>query len=286
MWNVPECTECSRMFQNARLLFQNVPECMQNVPEWYRKPVECSIMHAECFIMHAECYRMHAGCSRMHAESSRMIQNACRMFKNACRMSQNVPECMQECSRMFQNIPKCMQIHELACSYINLHAVISLNACPSMSLHAVPFFVWAAHKNFVVLVEICIIHQSLVLHFERLIILSFIQLYQTAILQIWYYHVIKWEMEPQKWETGIKNSGMVWHAGKYCQPQRTILYSTDIEFWIFVRPSDFGQIRNTYKSFRSLYSGLGFSLTLDFVIIAKFARENWVWRKLKVSLQT
>ena len=32
----------------------------------------------------------------------------------------------------------CMQFNELACSY--------------MSLHAVPFFVWAAHKNFAVLV--------------------------------------------------------------------------------------------------------------------------------------
>ena len=32
----------------------------------------------------------------------------------------------------------CMQFPELACSY--------------MSLHAVPFFVWAAHKNFAVLV--------------------------------------------------------------------------------------------------------------------------------------
>ncbi len=36
---------------------------------------------------------MHAKCSRMHTE----------------------------CSRMFQNVP-CMQIHELACTYISLHA--------------------------------------------------------------------------------------------------------------------------------------------------------------------
>ena len=33
-----------------------------------------------------------------------------------------------------------MQLHKLACSY--------------MSLHAVPFFVWAAHKNFAVLVDL------------------------------------------------------------------------------------------------------------------------------------
>ena len=44
-----------------------------------------------------------------------------------------------------------MQLHKLACSYISLHAVSW--AC---ILHAVPFFVWAAHKNFAVLVfDVC-----------------------------------------------------------------------------------------------------------------------------------
>ena len=71
------------------------------------------------------------------------------------RMSQNVPDC----SRMFQNVPECVQIHELECSYISLHTCSYIrlhelheHACSSLSLHAVPFFVWAAHKNFAVLV--------------------------------------------------------------------------------------------------------------------------------------
>ena len=65
----------------------------------------------------------------------------------------------------------CMQLHKLTCSYISLHGV-TWASCRSMSLHAVqwaymkfndltwsfmslyavPFFVWAAHKNFAVLV--------------------------------------------------------------------------------------------------------------------------------------
>ena len=65
----------------------------------------------------------------------------------------------------------CLQFHEFACSYISLHAV-ERDACSYMSMHAVPwaymkyqelacsfmslyavsFFVWAAHKNFAVLV--------------------------------------------------------------------------------------------------------------------------------------
>ena len=65
-----------------------------------------------------------------------------------------------------------MQLHYLACGYISLHVspwaymqfpeftcslhelTCSLHelACSSMSLYAVPFFVWAAHKNFEVLV--------------------------------------------------------------------------------------------------------------------------------------
>jgi len=92
----------------------------------------------------------HPECSRMYAKCSRMSQNVCRMF-------QNVPECMKniqnvlacsrqyaECVRMFQNVCRmhadpwvCLQLHMLACR--------------SMSLHAVSFYVWAAHKNFAVL---------------------------------------------------------------------------------------------------------------------------------------
>ena len=40
--------------------------------------------------------------------------------------------------KLHSNRKACIQLHELACSY--------------MSLNAVPFFVWAAHKNFAVLV--------------------------------------------------------------------------------------------------------------------------------------
>ena len=52
-----------------------------------------------------------------------------------------------------------MQLHELACSYMSLHAVpqacmqLQELACSYKSLHAVPFFVWEAHKNFAVLVK-------------------------------------------------------------------------------------------------------------------------------------
>ena len=41
-----------------------------------------------------------------------------------------------------------VQVHELACSSLSIHEVTW--AC--MPFHAVPFFVWAAHKNFAVLV--------------------------------------------------------------------------------------------------------------------------------------
>ena len=50
-----------------------------------------------------------------------------------------------------------MQLHKLACSYISLHAVtqacmqLHKLACSYISIHAIPF-VWAAHKNFAVLV--------------------------------------------------------------------------------------------------------------------------------------
>ena len=44
-----------------------------------------------------------------------------------------------ECSRVHADPWACMLLHKLACSYI--------------SLHTVPFFVWAAHKNFAVLVS-------------------------------------------------------------------------------------------------------------------------------------
>ena len=57
-----------------------------------------------------------------------------------------------------------MQSHELTCTSLSLHSSVPWTqvqwaymkfhelACIFMSLHAVPFFVWAAHKNFAVLV--------------------------------------------------------------------------------------------------------------------------------------
>ena len=51
-----------------------------------------------------------------------------------------------------------MQVHERACSSLSLHEVpwaymkFHELACSFMSLYAVSFFVWAAHKNFEVLV--------------------------------------------------------------------------------------------------------------------------------------
>ena len=51
-----------------------------------------------------------------------------------------------------------------ACSHISLYAVqwaymkFHELACSFLSLHAVPFFVWAAHKNFAVLVRWCSIY--------------------------------------------------------------------------------------------------------------------------------
>ena len=53
-----------------------------------------------------------------------------------------------------------MQFPELACSSLNFNEVqwaymkFHELACSFMRLHAVPFFVWAAHKNFAVLVYI------------------------------------------------------------------------------------------------------------------------------------
>ena len=55
-----------------------------------------------------------------------------------------------------------MQFPQVACSSLNIDEVqwdymkFHELVCSFMSLHAVPFFVWAAHKNFIVLV-ICII---------------------------------------------------------------------------------------------------------------------------------
>ena len=65
---------------------------------------------------------MHEVSSRMHADCSRMFQNACRFMS------------------LHEGPWACMQLHKVACSYISLHAVL--------------FFVWAAHKNFAVLVMI------------------------------------------------------------------------------------------------------------------------------------
>ena len=49
----------------------------------------------------------------------------------------------------------CMQLHELACSYMNLHAVTW--ACMQLHELACSSFVWAAHKNFAVLVKILLL---------------------------------------------------------------------------------------------------------------------------------
>ena len=105
----------SSSWNSAFYNIQNVQECMQNVPE----------------------------CPRMYAECSRMFQNVPECMKNI----QNVLACSRqyaECVRMFQNVCRmhadpwvCLQLHMLACR--------------SMSLHAVSFYVWAAHKNFAVL---------------------------------------------------------------------------------------------------------------------------------------
>ena len=68
---------------------------------------------------------------------------------------QYVPECMQNvpaCSKMHADLWACMQVHELACNYISLHVQLLKLVCNYISLHAVPFIVWAAHKNFAVLV--------------------------------------------------------------------------------------------------------------------------------------
>ena len=50
----------------------------------------------------------------------------------------------------------CMLLRKLACSYMSLHSVLwacmQFHELACMSLYAVPFFVWAAHKNFAVLV--------------------------------------------------------------------------------------------------------------------------------------
>ena len=86
-----------------------------------------------------------------HPECSRMFQNACRIFQNVPECMKNVPKCMQnfkKCSRKFKTVPECMhevpwakmKFQELVCSFM------------SMSMYAVPFFVWAAYKNFAVLV--------------------------------------------------------------------------------------------------------------------------------------
>ena len=64
-------------------------------------------------------------------ESSRMFQNVCIIFQNACIMFQNA-------CRMFHNVLVCyMSLHEVSWAFI---------------IYAVPFFVWAAHKNFEVIV--------------------------------------------------------------------------------------------------------------------------------------
>ena len=113
------------------------------------------------------------------------VPKCSRILQNACRMLQNVPECMQIHEHACNYISlhavtwAYMQLHKLAWCYMSLHAVpwacmqfpelacSSLNfnevqwaymvfpeiACSCMSLYAVPFYVWAAHKNFAVLVE-------------------------------------------------------------------------------------------------------------------------------------
>ena len=74
----------------------------------------------------------------------------------------------QECNFMtLHTVPWaciCMQLHKLACSSMNVTGYLSCHAgpwvymnyhnlaCGSMSLYAVPLFVWAAHNNFTVLV--------------------------------------------------------------------------------------------------------------------------------------
>ena len=113
-------------------MFQKVPECsrrFQNVPEGFR-------MHADPW---------------------------------ACMQISDPWACMQAGPWV------CMPLHKLVCSYISLRvhefasSSLSLHevpwayvkfhelACSFMSLYAVPFFVWAAHKNFDVLVNFTVI---------------------------------------------------------------------------------------------------------------------------------
>ena len=123
-------------------MFQNVPECMQNVPEcsrMYEKYPECSSMfQTVCRV----CQNV-PKCMHNVPDCCRKFQNVCRMFQNVCKMFQIVPEC----SRMFQNVlessrlyaecskmyAECMQIHELACTYISLHAVTGYITKPRIS---------------------------------------------------------------------------------------------------------------------------------------------------------
>ena len=54
-----------------------------------------------------------------------------------------------ECSRRLQNARRSMSLNKVPRAYMKFHEL----ACSFMSLYAVPFFVWAAHKNFAVLVD-------------------------------------------------------------------------------------------------------------------------------------
>ena len=126
----------------------------------------------------------------MHEECSRMFQNACKSIDLHAITSAYMQ--LRKLAWSYMSLHAavtwaCMQLHELACSYMSMHAVpwacmqfpelagssLDLHAVPwtlmkfneltwsSMSLHAVswdctlhavPLFVGAAHKNFVVLV--------------------------------------------------------------------------------------------------------------------------------------
>ena len=112
---------------------------------WRRSPTSPNVCLSVCVWSIWKYAFLHPSTiSRMHAECSWMFQNECRVFENIPECMQNVPECMQndpECIQItdlwacmqYQNVPEhsrmhtdlwaCMQVHELACSYISLHAV-------------------------------------------------------------------------------------------------------------------------------------------------------------------
>ena len=115
--------------------------------------LELQLLHEQVFICKgaAQQFLMSSVCLSVRQQSwnSAFLQNSecSRMLQNVTECSRMHAECIQDVQECIQNVPECMELHKLASSYI------SLLSWSSMSLHAVPLFVWAAHKNFAVLVS-------------------------------------------------------------------------------------------------------------------------------------